>query len=373
MARPGVIFGGVSPEHDISILTGPWQAARALANGGRDPVCLYWSKTGDWYEVDAGLEGKDFQEGVPRKANPLRLVATPGGGFITQKRDRPVEIGAAVVCCHGGPGEDGTLQSALDLAGVAYTGPSAAAAALGMDKLAFGAVAQAAGLPVLPRAAVPAQPAEGWTPGFAGPYIVKPRFGGSSIGIATAADAAAVVAIVRQGVHMKLGAVVEPYRAESQDLEVAVRCYPSVQLSAISQPDRAGGNAEGIYSYQQKYVGGEGMVSASGTMNPDLPGDCAATVRDAATAVADLAMVRGVARVDFLLDGDHVFLNEVNTIPGSLGYICGSMSRSSSSSTGCWQRRPPDPRISGPPPGRTAPPSARRAQSRTSWQDQLLG
>ena len=56
-----------------------------------------------------------------------------------------------VNCCHGGPGEDGTLQGALDLVGVAYTGPGVAGAALGMDKLAFAGIAHAAGLPVLPR------------------------------------------------------------------------------------------------------------------------------------------------------------------------------------------------------------------------------
>ncbi len=66
-------------------------------------------------------------------------------------RTRPLPIDAVVNCCHGGPGEDGTLQAALDLVGVAYTGPGVAAAALGMDKLAFAGVAQAAGLPVLPR------------------------------------------------------------------------------------------------------------------------------------------------------------------------------------------------------------------------------
>ena len=85
-----------------------------------------------------------------------------------------------MIACHGGPGEDGTLQAALDLAGVRYTGPSAAGAALGMDKLAFGGAMAAAGVPSLPRAAFTA---DGADPDFAGPYIVKPRFGGSSIGI----------------------------------------------------------------------------------------------------------------------------------------------------------------------------------------------
>ncbi|MHB8467371.1 MAG: D-alanine--D-alanine ligase family protein [Acidimicrobiales bacterium] len=307
MARPAVIFGGVSPEHDISILTG-LQAARALG----DVVCLYWTKTGEWYEVDAGLEGRDFADGVPRKARAVRLVIGPGGGFVgDDRKGRPIELSAAVVCCHGAPGEDGTLQGALDLAGIAYTGPDAAGAALGMDKLAFGAVAAGAGLPVLPRVAVVVE--DGWAPPFGGPYIVKPRFGGSSIGIAVATDAAAVVAVSRQSVHLRAGAVVEPYRPDSVDLEIAVRTHPVLELSAISKPE-----STGIYSYEQKYVGGEGMTSAPRTMNPDLPGSAAKVVRESATAVAAIARLRGVARVDFLLEGDDVHLNEVNTIPGSL-------------------------------------------------------
>ena len=315
VSQPAVIFGGVSPEHDISILTG-LQAARALANAGRSPVCLYWSKAGEWHEVDAGLEASAFADGVPRRARPLQLVTGPGGGFFPSggglRKARPLEIGAALLCCHGAPGEDGTLQAALDLAGVAYTGPDAAAAALGMDKLAFGAVAAGAGLPVLPRVAVVAE--DGWAPPFPGPYIVKPRFGGSSIGIATAADAAAVVAVARQSVHLRAGAVAEPYLAASADLEIAVRTYPSLELSAFAQPERKGD----IYSYQEKYVGGEGMVSAPRTMNPTLPGSGAKVIRETATAIAGLARLRGVCRVDFLLDGETVYLNEVNTIPGSL-------------------------------------------------------
>lgn len=314
MPNPAVLFGGPSPEHDISILTG-LQAARALTAAGKAPICLYWSKTGEWFEVDAALEAADFKDQVPRKARPLRLVTGPGGGFVGEggalRKERPLEIAAALICCHGAPGEDGTLQAVLDLAGIAYTGPDAAAAALGMDKLAFGAVAKLAGLPVLEREATVDQ--DGWSPSFPGPYIVKPRFGGSSIGIEIVADPEAIVLLLQQSVHLRRGAVVEPYREASADLEIAVRTWPEVSLSAISKPQR-----RGVYSYEQKYVGGEGMVSAPREMNPELPGETAKVVIEVATAITGLARLRGVCRIDFLLDGDEVFLNEVNTIPGSL-------------------------------------------------------
>jgi D-alanine-D-alanine ligase len=313
--RPAVIFGGPSPEHDISILTG-LQAARTLAKAGRSPACLYWSKTNAWFEVDDRLEGVDFADGVPRGARPLRLVVGSDGGFVAEsgalRKERPLDVSAAVVCCHGAPGEDGTLQAALDLAAIPYTGPDAMGAALGMDKLAFGEVCRGAGLPVLPREVVDA--ADGWSPSFGGPYIVKPRFGGSSIGISVAADADAVRAVARQSVHLRDGAVVEPFREGAVDLEIAVRTYPRLELSAIALPDRR----SGIYSYREKYVGGEGMAGAPRRLNPDLPGETASTVHQAVQAISRVARLRGVARVDFLLEGEAVHVNEVNTIPGSL-------------------------------------------------------
>ncbi|SRR5579875_218739 len=321
MGDIAVIFGGPSPEHDVSVLTG-LQAARALGPGPARVRGLYWAKTGDWFEVDPGLEGADFADGPPRGASPLRLVASPGGGFVAPGgrlgRERPVEVEVAVNCCHGGPGEDGSLQAALDLAQVSYTGPTAAGAALGMDKLGFGAVVSAAGLPCLPRVALGGggDHPPGW-PGFPGPYIVKPRFGGSSIGIDVVEDAETARARLVANPHLRQGAVLEPYRPDLYDLQVAVRTWPELQLSAIERPLRSSTGAE-IYTYSDKYVGGQGMASAPRELPARLGTGLEADLRQAARQVAVLAGVRGVARLDFLSDGQELFVNEINTIPGSL-------------------------------------------------------
>src|SRR5690606_38710602 len=129
MTTAAVLFGGPSDEHDISILTG-LQVAHALD----DPAALYWSKAGEWFLVDPDSEAADFVEGVPRKARPVSFVASSQGGFLVKRK--PLDFDVAVIACHGGPGEDGTLQGALDLAGIRYTGPGQAASALGMDKFA---------------------------------------------------------------------------------------------------------------------------------------------------------------------------------------------------------------------------------------------
>src|ERR1019366_4691804 len=121
------------------------------------------------------LEATDFLDGTPKGASRLQLVLGPDGGFLPADRRigraRPLALDVALVCCHGGPGEDGSLQAALDLAGVRHAGPSVASAALGMDKLAFGAVVASAGLPTLPRSLLESGTSD---VGFSGPYIVKP-------------------------------------------------------------------------------------------------------------------------------------------------------------------------------------------------------
>jgi D-alanine-D-alanine ligase len=252
----------------------------------------------------------------------LELVARPGGGFVAEggglfKKASPLDISAVVNACHGGPGEDGTLQAALDLAGVRYTGPSTAGAALGMDKLAFAGAMEGAGLPTLPRRAFGTAFAN---PEFPGPYIVKPRFGGSSIGIEITDDLASAQALVRTSPYFRDGAVVEPYLPDAADLNVSVRAYPELQLSAIEKPLRKDASGR-IYTYADKYLGGgEGLSGAPRELPAVLPPDVEARVLDLARQVAGVALVRGVPRIDFLWRGDDVWVNEINTIPGSMAF-----------------------------------------------------
>ena len=316
MRDAAVLFGGPSPEHDVSILTG-LQAVRALRAAGRGVQAIYWSKTGSFHLVDAGLEATAFVDGIPAGSSPLTLEA--GVGFVAQggrlRGTKSLEIDCVVLCTHGGPGEDGSLQGALDVAGVAYTGPSVAGAALGMDKLAFSDVVRAAGCRALPRLALTSD-LEALD--FAGPYIVKPRFGGSSIGIDVVADLETAKARLNTNPHLRAGAVIEPYREDLDDLQVGVRRHPTVTLSAIERPLKAASASGDILNYTDKYGGGEGMASAP----RELPARVAPAVGEAITAmariVAQAALVRGVARIDFLANADEVYVNEINTIPGSL-------------------------------------------------------
>jgi D-alanine-D-alanine ligase len=312
-----VLFGGPTPEHDISILTG-LLALRELHVRRGDALGIYWSKTGDFFSVTATVEAPDFLEGRPKDATPLSLRLGTEGGFYSAGgrlgKDRRLDIDAIVLATHGGPGEDGSVQAALDLANIPYSGPTVAGAALGMDKWAFGAVVAQAGLPTLPRVLLTPETTE--LP-FDGPYILKPRFGGSSIGIDVVADLPTATARLRTNTHFALGCVVEPFRADLTDVQIAVRTYPHVQLSAIEKPIRRSEQAE-ILNYRDKYVGGEGMVSAPRELPAVLPAGQREAIESAAHALVGLVNVRGVARIDFLANDDELYVNEINTIPGSL-------------------------------------------------------
>jgi D-alanine-D-alanine ligase len=311
-----VLFGGPSPEHDISILTG-LLALHELERSNRDAIGIYWTKTGSYYSVGRGVEAEAFLEGLPKGSSELSLRLGERGGFYGSGRmgkDRAMELDAIVLATHGGPGEDGTLQAALDLAGVNYTGPSVAGAALGMDKWSFGAVMVSEGIPTLSRALLDQTTT---SLAFDGPYILKPRFGGSSIGIDVVADLATAKARLTTNSHLERGCVVEPYRDDLSDIQVAVRTYPMLALSAIERPLRRSDDAE-ILDYRDKYVGGEGMVSAPRELPAVLPLAQADDVRRYTTRIAEVASVRGVARVDFLASDTELFVNEINTIPGSL-------------------------------------------------------
>jgi D-alanine-D-alanine ligase len=118
-------------------------------------------------------------------------------------------------------------------------------------------------------------------------------------------------------VHLRQGAVIEPYSKGAVDLNMGYRTHPEVEVSLLEKPLAPTG--DGIYSYGQKYLQAEGLPAAP----RELPAKVPATVRKEAErltrAVLAATGVRGVGRLDFLLVGRKLYVNEINTIPGSMG------------------------------------------------------
>jgi len=312
-----VLFGGPSPEHEISILTG-LQAERVLTESGASVVPIYWAPSGEWFQVPSGSEAIDFLDGVPKKSVPIevRLSGDPG---LYLKGKKALDVAAVLLCLHGGVGEGGGAAALFSLLGIPATGSSLFAGAVGMDKLAFGGLMLASGVPSLTRELL-SQTTE---PSFAGPYIVKPRFGGSSIGIEIVEDWDAARAVAKASAHLRAGAVLEPYRPELVDLNISFRTHPALEVTALEKPVRSA-SGTGLYSYAEKYLSGgtgtAGLSAAPREFPAEVPATVAALAGDLARRVAEVTGLTGIVRVDLLLDEKtgELFVNEVNSIPGAL-------------------------------------------------------
>jgi len=317
MSSWAVVFGGPSPEHEISILTG-LQSERVLTAAGATITPIYWAPSGEWFQVPAATEAKDYLTGVPKGSKPIDVRLSGDSGLYIKKK--AIQVEAALLCLHGGIGEGGGAATLFSMLGIPATGSSLFAGAVGMDKLAFGGLMAVSGIASLTR-----EPLSTITePTFAGPYIVKPRFGGSSIGIEIVEDIEAARAIGKASQHLRAGAVLEPYRPDLIDLNISFRTYPTLEVTDVEKPVR-GASGTGLYSYAEKYLSGgagseAGFMSAPREFPANIPDATAATAATLARRVAEVTGLTGIVRVDLLLDeatGD-LYVNEVNSIPGAL-------------------------------------------------------
>jgi D-alanine-D-alanine ligase len=317
MSSWGVVFGGPSPEHEISILTG-LQSERVLTTAGATVTPIYWAPSGEWFQVPNGTEGKDYLDGVPKGSKPIDVRLSGDSGLYVKKKELQFE--AALLCLHGGVGEGGGAAALFSLLGIPATGSSLFAGAVGIDKLAFGGLMEVSGIPGLRRELL-SQTAE---PSFAGPYIVKPRFGGSSIGIEIVDDIDAARAIAKASAQLRAGAVLEPYRPDLIDLNISFRTYPELDVTDVEKPLRAN-TSNGLYSYADKYLSGGAGADAGFTNAPrEFPANIPAAVTENAEVlarrIAEVTGLTGIVRVDLLFDEatGELFVNEVNSIPGAL-------------------------------------------------------
>ncbi len=302
-----VIFGGPSPEHDISILTG-LQSSRVL-NNKYNVHNIYWSKENKWYLVDDNLESQDFinNNKIFKKELTLKLDSNPG--FYLKKKK--LNIDTVLNACHGGPGEDGTLQSLLTLLEINFTGPSLTTSQLCMDKYSFYTFMKANNIPVLEKHLLK----NSHSPTFEGPYILKPRFGGSSIGVEVVNEYDTALKLADGSKLYQQGATVEKFLEDSVDYLVALKTYPQVEFSEIEKPIRS--NNFELFSYQDKYLENGGLEGSKRELPAQLSKNIEKEIINILETLVSLISFNGISRVDFLISEDKIYLNEINTIPGS--------------------------------------------------------
>lgn len=355
-----VIFGGRSVEHDVSVLSG-LQFLEALDPVRFEGLPVYVDPLGQWWTGDAlkkrsrypldDEQNKDLMQvsldlATPAAGRP-RLVGHQKGLMGDKRIHLPFDL--MVPAIHGSNGEDGTLQGLLDFAGVPYAGCRTLGAAATMNKVFTKSVARAHGIKVLPeltlkrpgrgqfidpeKLAAELDAAFGATYGF--PYIVKPANLGSSVGVGKAGDMDGLVAALMTAFRLDSEVIVEPFVPNLTEYNIAVRRKSDgvVATSAIERPLR---NAE-LLDFKNKYLAGgtpggpkldsgpsEGMASLNRVLNPDeLSAEQESFIRGSASGIFERLALAGSVRVDFLCDSEtgELWLNEVNTIPGSFAYF----------------------------------------------------
>ena len=319
----GVVFGGASGEHAVSIRSANTVvgALRLGANADRYRLsCFYIDQQGRWWPpavAEAVLE-----RGVPAEAADLPDPLTPAGfrGFP----DGALEVEVWFPVLHGPNGEDGTIQGLFSLMQVPYVGSGVLGSAVGMDKQAMKAAFAAAGLPQVPYACVEASElakADAAERSGSGglldrleaelgyPCFVKPANMGSSVGISKATDRAGLLEGLRQAAALDPRLVVEQ-GVSARELECAVLGTTELRASVLGEICF---DAD-WYDYTTKYS--EGL---SHTVIPaKVPAELAERAQAMAIAACRAVAAGGLSRVDFFYDqssGD-LWLNEINTLPG---------------------------------------------------------
>ena len=305
MAHVGVIFGGRSVEHQVSI-----RSARTVVQGlraaGHQVTPLGIAQDGCW--IDSEASEAVLSGGIAAIA-PLEMPVAP---TLRHLLASGVEVLFPIV--HGTWGEDGTLQGLCEMIDVAYVGPGVTASALAMDKLLFKRQMIAAGVPAVEYAAVRRAEFERDPRTFldeAGrlpfPLFVKPSVGGSSVGVKKVSDPESLEASVRFALQFDETVIVER-GVKGRELECAVLGYQKIEASAVGEI--VPGND--FYDYADKYLQDTAKLIAPAELRPDL----ADRLRELAVRAFEAIGGVGLARVDFLVEGEGIYVNEINTLPG---------------------------------------------------------
>jgi D-alanine-D-alanine ligase len=333
--RVGILFGGRSGEHEVSLLSAA-SILKAIDRNKFDVVPIGITKEGRWL---AAADATGLLAGAPSAgARPLRAgdpAATPGAKLLHEgiptllapvpgpqgPEGKAIDVVFPVL--HGTFGEDGTIQGLFELAGIAYVGSGVLGSSAGMDKDVMKRLFAQAGLPIVKHVTIlrseweksPRKAIARIEKSLKYPLFVKPANLGSSVGISKAHDRKELGPALEEAAKYDRKLVVEQgvggKKLRARELEVGVLGNDDPGASVVGEiiPGKE------FYDYEAKYLS-EGSVPV---IPAKITRDEAKKIREMAVAAFQACDLSGLARVDFLMEPDgkrRIYLNEVNTLPG---------------------------------------------------------
>lgn len=340
-----VIYGCSSVEHEVSIISAV-QAMNNMSKEKYDIVPVYITKKGEMYTGEDFLNIDIYKDtgALKEKSHPVTLVNEGGKVFLKYldnkflKKNAPKQINVIFPIVHGTNCEDGTISGLCESLRIPYVGCDVLSAAVGMDKAVFKTVLAAAGLPVLPCtlfsssdwAASPDAVIERIESRMPYPVIVKPVNLGSSVGITKAENREELTDAIELAASFSGKILAEKAIVSLREINCSVLGdSEECEASALEEPIMH----DKILSYKDKYLssgskssksgGSKGMASLGRQLPAHLSEEKTAEIRKIAVEAFKAFGASGVCRIDFLMDcddNDRVYVNEANTIPGSLSF-----------------------------------------------------
>jgi D-alanine-D-alanine ligase len=310
--RLGVIFGGQSREHEVSVVSA--QHVIAAATGRFDVVPIGVAKSGAWLTLQETQHQLDRADEPYRKAMELEEA----GGILSRPESLVSlrEIDVAFPLIHGTFGEDGTLQGFLELAGVPYVGAGVAASAIGMDKALMKRLLRQAGLDVVDHIVVRSttyrkeadEIAKAAETSLGYPVFVKPANGGSSVGVSKVRSREDLGQALCGAFHYDRKALIE-VAVQAREVECAVLGNDDPQPSPLGEIRYT----REFYDYEAKYLDPSTQLIVPAEVDDDM----VRRIQELAVRGYRALDCAGMGRMDFFLCGDgKIYLDEVNTLPG---------------------------------------------------------
>ena len=339
----GVIFGGKTVEHEISIITAN-QAITSLNKEKYEIVPIYISKNGKMYTGEQLLELKNFKnlDNLIQQCEEIVLVNNGTKANLVRVKNKKFSnniintIDLAFPIMHGTNGEDGAIQGFLEILGIPYVGPDVLSSSIGMDKIMMRRILKEQNIQSLDYVAFYSlnyiNDEEKYINeietkiGY--PVIVKPGNLGSSIGIKKAKNREALIEAIEFSMEFSDRIMVEKAIENLKEINCSV-VGDMINATASICEEPIG--RDEILSYTDKYVGksktkggakNQGMATLQRKVPAEISEETAKTIQEIAVKTFKILGCNGVSRIDFMIDLDdnNIYVNEINTIPGALSY-----------------------------------------------------